>query len=463
MSKTYILGNPDIDASFSTVEMTWDGVFRDKRIKEQVGSMPPASFEEITPKHVVNTYIEKSELETFPNLCADTLLSQPELIEDLKSNTLRLAEEIRSFADRHVTEVENKDFVELADLLLEAKRLQSDCGAYGSVVAFADIFGGITDRLTEIAQKRSNLSQPVSHYTDAMSSPTTDTYSAVAYTEIRSSDQPLSELAEKYYWLDQGYIGRGTKVEEIKDIKADTVSENDVENKRKLLNELGITELEQQTVHVAQNIVLTKMIRADVRQNLHVLVNKIIDRVSREWDEAVQYLETLSARELSTILRSEQGLPADLSERVQNGVAVPNGGRDEGYTFLTGEKASEYMTAHVEAIDAEANQEIEGKTAQTGKVSGTARLVFGPQHIKKVEEGDILISPSTSPQLLPAMKKAAAFVTDIGGITSHAAIVAREMQKPCVVGTQNGTQISQDGDEVEVDADSGVIKIVNQT
>ena len=58
------------------------------------------------------------------------------------------------------------------------------------------------------------------------------------------------------------------------------------------------------------------------------------------------------------------------------------------------------------------------------------------------------------------MHRAAAFVTDEGGITSHAAIVAREMKKPCVVGTKNATRILGDGDMVEVDADSGIVKII---
>jgi pyruvate,water dikinase len=89
------------------------------------------------------------------------------------------------------------------------------------------------------------------------------------------------------------------------------------------------------------------------------------------------------------------------------------------------------------------------------------RLVFGPQHNNKISEGDILVSVSTSPQLLPAMKKASAFITDMGGITSHAAIVSRELKKPCVVGTKIATQVLRDGDIVEVDANKGVINILN--
>ena len=60
--------------------------------------------------------------------------------------------------------------------------------------------------------------------------------------------------------------------------------------------------------------------------------------------------------------------------------------------------------------------------------------------------------------MIVAMKKAAAFVTDTGGIISHAAIISRELKKPCVVGTKIGTHVFKDGDVVEVDADKGIVR-----
>jgi pyruvate,water dikinase len=78
--------------------------------------------------------------------------------------------------------------------------------------------------------------------------------------------------------------------------------------------------------------------------------------------------------------------------------------------------------------------------------------------IAKVKKGEILIAYMTRPEFMPAMQKAAAFVTNEGGITSHAAIVSREMNKPCVIGTKIATEIFKDGDLVEVDANKGVVR-----
>ena len=78
-----------------------------------------------------------------------------------------------------------------------------------------------------------------------------------------------------------------------------------------------------------------------------------------------------------------------------------------------------------------------------------------------MKNGDILVSPMTTPNFVPAMKLAAAIVTDEGGVMCHAAIVAREMKKPCIIGTKIATKVLKDGDIVEVDADKGVVKILN--
>ena len=75
-------------------------------------------------------------------------------------------------------------------------------------------------------------------------------------------------------------------------------------------------------------------------------------------------------------------------------------------------------------------------------------------------KGDILVAIMTTPNFIPALEKAAAFVTDEGGITCHAAIIAREMKKPCIIGTKIATKFLKDGDIVQVDANNGIVHIL---
>jgi phosphohistidine swiveling domain-containing protein len=106
--------------------------------------------------------------------------------------------------------------------------------------------------------------------------------------------------------------------------------------------------------------------------------------------------------------------------------------------------------------------ELKGQAAYLGNAKGIARIVKNRKQVEKVKMGDILVSPMTTPDFISAMKKAAAFVTDEGGIVCHAAIVAREMKKPCILGTKIATQVLRDGDLVEVDANHGIVKILKR-
>lgn len=86
---------------------------------------------------------------------------------------------------------------------------------------------------------------------------------------------------------------------------------------------------------------------------------------------------------------------------------------------------------------------------------GTVRIVLDPKDLSRVRSGDILVAKSTDPDWEPVMKRVAAIITDQGGRTAHAAIVSREIGVPCIVGTQNGSQVLHDGDEVTVSCCEG--------
>ncbi len=105
---------------------------------------------------------------------------------------------------------------------------------------------------------------------------------------------------------------------------------------------------------------------------------------------------------------------------------------------------------------------LQGQSASKGTYTGRVVRVMGHNDFNKVQEGDVLISPMTMVDFLPVMKKAGAFITDEGGALCHAAIVARELGKPCVIGTEVSTETLKDGDLVEVDADNGVVRILER-
>lgn len=101
---------------------------------------------------------------------------------------------------------------------------------------------------------------------------------------------------------------------------------------------------------------------------------------------------------------------------------------------------------------------VSGRNGSAGKAQGKVKIVQ-PEEIETIDfaEGSVLVCPVTTPSYVPLMQKAAAIVTDQGGILSHAAIVARELRKPCIVGAGNATEVLSDGQEVTVVADDGLV------
>ncbi len=105
--------------------------------------------------------------------------------------------------------------------------------------------------------------------------------------------------------------------------------------------------------------------------------------------------------------------------------------------------------------------ELKGLPACTGRARGRVSVINSLADVKKMKDGDVLVSVATTPDLVPFMKRAAAIITSEGGVTCHAAIVSRELRIPCVVGVRGVHKKLADGDVVEVDAIHGIVKKIS--
>ncbi len=127
-------------------------------------------------------------------------------------------------------------------------------------------------------------------------------------------------------------------------------------------------------------------------------------------------------------------------------------------TFLQGAKLR-WVKGQVEK-KLKGSTTLKGFSAFPGKVQGRVLVVSERTNIltTKVTAKDVLVMSMTTTNMNPLIKKAAAIVTDEGGILCHAAIIAREFKKPCVIGTKIATKVLKTGDRVEVDADKGIAR-----
>ena len=131
---------------------------------------------------------------------------------------------------------------------------------------------------------------------------------------------------------------------------------------------------------------------------------------------------------------------------------------NNSYNQYEGEEAQKIIKKECSKEKVLDSNQVNGMCAYPGKIKGKVRIIFDAREIDNVEEGDVLVCKETNPDLVIVMGKCGAIVTDEGGITSHAAVVSREMKKPCVIGTKIATKVFKDGDLVEVDANHGTVR-----
>lgn len=117
-----------------------------------------------------------------------------------------------------------------------------------------------------------------------------------------------------------------------------------------------------------------------------------------------------------------------------------------------------WFKANFLKADSKFSGEIKGIIASKGVGKGVVKVFLVPKNLEKMKDGDVLVTTMTTPDFVPLMKKAIAIVTDVGGLLSHAALISREMKRPCIIGTKIATKVLKDGDLVEVDANKGVVR-----
>ena len=276
--------------------------------------------------------------------------------------------------------------------------------------------------------------------------------------KVSPAEEDLTLLAYEYGWL--GDPGRLENFWDVHEIKKQFLAQKATPSLGKknvsvidALTSLGADAKFKKTVSLVREYVYFRTFRMDVNQIFCYRARFLFKEMARRIYVPLNSFTYMSSYE---IVSSLQGgiTPADLHQRKKDFAIILSG---TDIDILTAEK-SQKLTSIFSGVQESSINELHGTTACTGIAQGMVKLVFTNADVAKVTEGDVLVSPMTKPEFLMAMKKASAIVTDEGGITCHAAIVSRELDKPCIIGTKTATKVFKDGDIVAIDASRGIIK-----
>ncbi|MFH0969539.1 MAG: PEP-utilizing enzyme [Patescibacteria group bacterium] len=289
-----------------------------------------------------------------------------------------------------------------------------------------------------------------------------------------SKNRDLSNLIDshlfKYSWIKSNYTGY--KEYSFKDLESEIaktlrdgikrggykVFERYKKEKQKLIKKykfnaeiIAITKITEMFVKWQDLRKIFTLTFAALQEN----ILKEISRRSKINSELLRYCRIIDLKKaLGGKLRV-----SELKKRQQSSLFIHLNG--EVKHIFTGRKAKDFFKK-ISSIKVGNIKEIKGMTASVGKVKGVVKVIRSIDELRKVKMGSVLVAAMTRPEHLPGMKKAAAIVTDDGGITSHAAIIARELGIPCIIGTKIATKVLKDGQLVEVDANRGVVKIIKK-
>lgn len=127
-----------------------------------------------------------------------------------------------------------------------------------------------------------------------------------------------------------------------------------------------------------------------------------------------------------------------------------------------GKRAKEFLKIKIEKDKKSKANKISGTPIFRGNLKGIVKIIKSIKDFSKIKDNDILVASDTTPDYMPIFNRISGIITDEGGITSHAAIVAREMKIPSIVGTKIATKVLKDGDFIELDSYNGIIKKIKK-
>lgn len=306
-------------------------------------------------------------------------------------------------------------------------------------------------------------------------------------TESRIIIDQLSELYPQIYNMIKihaakfGFLGYGTIgpswsldyfVEILKSLARQNINPSqalaEIEEKKMslkkkqqdLIAELKIDDNYVEIFQFARNLVHTKGSRKDAMFLALSLFDFFYREIARRFYLSMRQLRYLFPFELLDILKGKEVDSHILNQRHELGLHVSTGTKEN---FLIGEKARLlFNQLKIKQEDISNIKLLQGDCAAPGRVRGAIKIINESKDMSKMQQGDVLVSIATTPDLMPAIKKAAAIITDVGGITCHAAIVSRELGIPCVVGTRIATKALKDGEVVDVDATHGKVDIIDK-
>lgn len=281
----------------------------------------------------------------------------------------------------------------------------------------------------------------------------------------------LDKHQHKYFWILNSYhdtkilpvkyfAGRLNKLsikqasDKIRNFQKQIQSAKSLKNK--LVRQYKLPKETLNIAHELANCIWWQDNRKSYIFQTNHIIDVILNEISRRFKVSKNHLHYYVFKDLLKLIKSSKKLSdKEINKRLKYFAIIWQG--QDGTVYLAGNKAKSVYDMYQAASNLKNVKQIRGEAVSSGVVKGKVRVILSARDINTLRKGEILVTTMTSPDFVVGMKKAKAVITDVGGITSHAAIVSRELDIPCVVGTHHATKFFKNGDMVEVNGLTGEI------
>jgi pyruvate,water dikinase len=417
--------------------------------------------------------MEKQEAEIKNNFSFKGLNYVEELVKKCMLFGNELQEKCKKLSTESLS-TENRE--ELAKMMEEFLKVESKYTVFYNITQFE---GPATDMAKSLVKKYSKSENEFEELFSTISVSNRETvveeeqkdFLILASSGVSNREELADKHARKYGWISlRFFLGDPWKAEDVlnrlnnisreeakKELEKRLSKRLEKEEKIELLTKNFSAE-DKKIVDKVREIIFVRNQRADFFHESGYHIRPLLSKVAFVLNVSYNDMLNLCVPEIISALRGNLDYKKHIEARKNNFLIYY--GLD-GPIVLEDEQVKGFIEKHSFLKRQNDNlKELKGNVAYKGVATGVVRILKTDADNKKVKRGDVVVAPMTIPSFMPALEKAIAFVTDEGGITCHASIVAREMHKPCIIGTKIATKVLKDGDMVEVDADRGVVTII---
>ncbi len=302
-------------------------------------------------------------------------------------------------------------------------------------------------------------------------------YAKLIKEKKKDLEKLSKELADDYGWIPFDYDGprywnksyflnelkkniKFIKKTEWKIKKIEKQDREDLSKRKKIIREFKLNKRQLDLAERAQILALWTDRRKKYTFQLYYWYSNVLLELEKRYNIPFRNLKYLFTEELINIEKDKDFLKKISNERIRKDFVLK--GEKGKITIISNKKKDKLLK---ELRNQFKETEIKGQIACRGlkkKYTGSVKIILASKEGNKLRKNEFLVATMTTPDYILLMKKAAGFITDEGGVTCHAAIVAREMNKPCIIGTKVATKVLKDGDLVEVDVNKGIVKILKK-